>query len=174
MIEMKMLRIIFLFILCGLFLPGEIILAQVYKWTDETGCVHFTNDPKKIPEKFKSPTQTTESKGTGTSKSRGEVEPDIVGFRDIRWETEITSLSGMKYENTDPSYGGIRVYSRRSDKLIIGGASLQAINYGFWKGRLCSVRIFVNGFENWTQLKASLFEKFGSGGQSNRYIERYL
>jgi Domain of unknown function (DUF4124) len=31
---------------------GWIFAAEIYRWTDETGTVHFTDDPLKIPEKY--------------------------------------------------------------------------------------------------------------------------
>ena len=35
--------------------PGS---AQVYKWTDDKGAVHFTDDPGRIPEKYQGKAQT--------------------------------------------------------------------------------------------------------------------
>jgi hypothetical protein len=36
-------------LLCILFLPATIGLAQIYRWTDDAGRMHFTNNPETIP-----------------------------------------------------------------------------------------------------------------------------
>jgi len=99
-------------------------------------------------------------------------EPD--GFRGIKWGTDISTLSDMKYERTDPSYGGIKVYTRKNDVLHLGGAKLEIIKYGFWKGKFCDVFLITKGSVNWYGLKGAVFEKFGRGYQSNEYIEYYI
>jgi hypothetical protein len=34
-------------------LPGDECEAAVYKWKDETGKIHFTDDPNRVPEEFR-------------------------------------------------------------------------------------------------------------------------
>src|SRR5215467_14412483 len=36
-------------LLCVISLPVTVSVAQIYRWTDETGRVHFTNNPDTIP-----------------------------------------------------------------------------------------------------------------------------
>lgn len=60
---MKMAKIIRIFVLGILFAlwsfqPG---VAQIYKWTDDKGTVHFTEDPSTIPKRY---LNETEVKGT--------------------------------------------------------------------------------------------------------------
>lgn len=98
-------------------------------------------------------------------------EPD--GFRDIKWGTDLSSLSGMQYLRTEQSYGGVKIYLRDGDELTIGRANLNKIEYNFWKEKLCGVFIFTEGFTNFDGLKAAVFEKFGKGSQSNRFMERF-
>lgn len=98
-------------------------------------------------------------------------EPD--GFRGIKWGTSLSSLSGMQYYKTDPSYGGMSVYLSKGDELLIGAAKLDRIEYNFWKGKFCSVKILTKGFENWEGLKQAVFEKIGKGFQLNRYLYSY-
>src|SRR5262245_65737824 len=38
-----------LLLLCVISLPVMVSVAQIYRWTDETGRVHFTNNPDTIP-----------------------------------------------------------------------------------------------------------------------------
>lgn len=39
------------------------------------------------------------------------------GFRDVKWGTGIETLKGMVYIKTDPSYGGVKIYSRKGNNL---------------------------------------------------------
>lgn len=98
-------------------------------------------------------------------------EPD--GFRGVKWGTDISQCKDMIYDGLDQSYGGITVYTRKDDKLQIGDAKLDKIEYGFWRGKFDSVNIITQGYANWSSLKDACFEKFGKGFQSNEYIEKY-
>jgi hypothetical protein len=46
-------RILILIILVFIFLNFQPALTQTYKWTDDKGNIHFTDDYGKIPEKFR-------------------------------------------------------------------------------------------------------------------------
>jgi hypothetical protein len=99
----------------------------------------------------------------------------VDGFRGIKWGTEFSTVeSEMKYERTDPSYGGINLYSKLGDELKIGAAELMSIQYGFWQNRFSNVVILFEGFTNFTAVRDSAFERFGRGHQPNRYIQRYF
>jgi hypothetical protein len=98
-------------------------------------------------------------------------EPD--GFRGIKWGTTLSSLSGMQYLRTDPSFGGIKIYLRKGDELTIGGANLKRIEYDFWKDKFYGVIVRTEDQENFDALKAAVFEKFGEGSQSNEFLEDY-
>lgn len=99
------------------------------------------------------------------------TEPD--GFRGIKWGQNISTVPGLKYVETYPDHGGIQEYTRKGDKLKIGGAKLKTIKYRFWRNKLYSVAILIEGSANWAGLRDAVFEKFGQGNQSNEYIERY-
>lgn len=101
----------------------------------------------------------TEIKNDSTEDNK--VELEFEGFRGIKWGTEITSLTNMKFLRTGPSYGGINYYTRVGDERIVGGASLDVIEYGFWDDRLSFVRIVVSGYQNCKLFKAVVFEKYG-------------
>ena len=99
-------------------------------------------------------------------------EPD--GFRGIKWGTDISTLKDMEYLGIDPSYGGMKKYTRKNEDLHLGGAKLEIIGYGFWRGKFCGVQILTKGSTNWRGLRDAVFEKFGRGYQSNEYIEYYI
>jgi len=95
------------------------------------------------------------------------------GFRGIKWGQDISTVKGLIFHSTDPSYGGVALYTREGDELRMGGAELELILYGFWQDKFCDVRISTKGFSNWSIFKAIVFEKFGEGYQGNEYIEKY-
>jgi predicted aspartyl protease len=63
-------RHVFLFAVLLVFI-GSLAYAEMYKWVDEKGTVHFTDDLSKIPEKFRS---NTESRKTPKEVSTPEKE----------------------------------------------------------------------------------------------------
>lgn len=99
-------------------------------------------------------------------------EPD--GFRGIKWGDDISTLKEMIYVKTDPSYGGVKLYSKKGDSLEIGNAKLKFVYYDFWQNKFCGVRISFKGTVNWINLKDIMFEKFGDGAKPNRFMESYL
>ena len=48
-----------LFLLVGLLLVSSVVSAQeIYRWTDDKGVAHFTDDPSLIPEKYRGQVKT--------------------------------------------------------------------------------------------------------------------
>ena len=59
--------ILFLIIMLAFFVPSS--YGEMYKWVDEKGTVHFTDDPSSIPEKYRQDAETrTPPKETSTSQ----------------------------------------------------------------------------------------------------------
>jgi clan AA aspartic protease (TIGR02281 family) len=52
----KMRLILFLIIMLTFFVPSS--YGEMYKWVDEKGTVHFTDDPSSIPEKYRQDAET--------------------------------------------------------------------------------------------------------------------
>lgn len=101
-------------------------------------------------------------------------EPD--GFRRIKWETNISTLSeDMKHQFPlkEEGFVGVDIYTRTGDVLRLGRAELKEILYGFVEGKLFVVFIKTKDFENWNRLKQATFEKFGKGFQSDINKEEY-
>ena len=106
-------------------------------------------------------------------------EPD--GFRGIRWGTDISTLSGMEHYRTSEIGGtlpvdlwdldrgaliekiDLEIYLKTGDELRIGGAELEKIEYGFWRGKFCEITVTTRGPENWVSLREAVFEEFGKG-----------
>ena len=96
-------------------------------------------------------------------------EPD--GFRGIKWGTDIKDLPDMVWKEED---GDIRLYLRKDDKLKIGDAELDAIRYGFYKGRFYGVFIAFKSLSNATVLKETLFQQYGQKQRPKGFMEKYF
>jgi hypothetical protein len=71
---MKQVLAIILFI----FFVFEISFAEIYKWVDEKGVSHFTDDIMQVPEKNRSKAEIIEMSGeAGKEESKGEVEGEV-------------------------------------------------------------------------------------------------
>jgi hypothetical protein len=106
------------------------------------------------------------------------------GFRGIRWGTDISTLSGMEPYRTSEIGGtlpvdlwdldrgaliekiNLQIYLKMGDELRIGGAELEKIEYGFWRGKFCEATVTTRGPENWVSLREAVFEEFGKGSLS--------
>src|SRR4030042_1429830 len=69
---MKRILIVILFFL----FISEISFAEIFKWVDEKGVVHFTDDILQVPEKYRSKTKKMElPEGIEETKGEGESTP---------------------------------------------------------------------------------------------------
>jgi hypothetical protein len=68
--RIAMVRIVAPFVVFLLFAPVNSI-AQVYKWVDERGAVHFTDDITLIPERYKSSTKPMDVPVEGDDAKKG-------------------------------------------------------------------------------------------------------
>ena len=156
--------------------------AQMYKWEDENGSMHFSSDINTIPERYRANIEAIESKGSKldhTPRSlpslrtyMGNLEPE--GFGYIKWRTELPSLKTLEYIGEDPSYVGIGIYIKVGDDLTIGGATLRRVEYRFWRSKFCSAYAVTEGYSDFAVLKEAVFERFGEGYKPNPSIERYF
>jgi clan AA aspartic protease (TIGR02281 family) len=72
----KMRLILFLIIMLTFFVPSS--YGEMYKWVDEKGTVHFTDDPSNIPEKYRQDAETrTPPKETSTSQPQEKPKPSL-------------------------------------------------------------------------------------------------
>jgi len=85
-------------------------------------------------------------------------EPD--GFRDMKWDTELSSLKEMQLKQTLEN--GIAIYERSNEDLKWGKTKLQTIQYGFRDNRLVDVYIGAD-LKQSAGLKKMMVEKFGEG-----------
>jgi hypothetical protein len=106
-------------------------------------------------------------------------------FRGIKWERDLSTLSGMKYYRNSEMGGSfpvdlwdfdrgkpireiyLKIYLRKTDKLKIGKTELERIEYGFWREKFCEATITIRGSENWASFRGTVFDKFGRGRRSS-------
>jgi len=106
------------------------------------------------------------------------------GFRGIQWGTEIGEIPGLTFRENRL---GLVWHTRDADVLKIGNADLFSIQYGFYKGKLCSVFISCLGFENSRAFEAAVratyekgsdrgffYDKICIGGERDRKVEVFL
>ena len=95
--EVRVMKRILIIILFILFI-SEISFAEVYKWVDENGVVHFTDDILQIPEKYRPKTEKmvlpegkeeTKSEGESTPKKKEEAYRDRLGRGEDYWKGRV-------------------------------------------------------------------------------------
>jgi hypothetical protein len=69
--------------------------------------------------------------------------------------------------------GDQKIYTRPSDALSIGDASISGIYYLYYKGRLMTIRVSTKGLSNSRMVLDTFIMSYGPGYQNNKYIEKY-
>lgn len=99
------------------------------------------------------------------------VSAEEFSFRGMKWGSKVPE-SFKKFE-IDPSYGGIQFYTKPNENLNFGSCIATKVTYGYWNEKLCSIRIYFDGYINFTYLLESMKEKYGNYYKPNKYIESY-
>jgi hypothetical protein len=96
------------------------------------------------------------------------------GFNGINWETELSTLTGMKAYRKDPSHGGIYFYLKAGDGYRLRSGKLIPIQYGFWREKFYIGVVMTEQVSDFEALKESIFERFGVGAKPFVNKEEYL
>jgi hypothetical protein len=96
------------------------------------------------------------------------------GVNGIKWETELSTLKGMKSYAKDSSHGGIYYYLKAGDGYKLKNGKLIPIQYGFWREKFYVGVVKTEQASDWEALKESVFEKFGVGAKPFSNKEEYL
>ncbi len=99
-------------------------------------------------------------------------EPD--GWNGIKWETQLSTLSGMKHSRTDPTHGGVAFYVREGDTFKLENGKHKPVQYGFWREKFYVAVVTTQGPEEFNALKDAVFKKFGGGAKPFINREEYL
>ena len=85
-------------------------------------------------------------------------EPD--GFRGIKWGEDVNNVKGLQLLRIETA-AEIKTYLRKTDKMSIGDAKLQSINYSFKRDKFLGAEIEVQEKVNADALLAFLKETYG-------------
>lgn len=85
-----------------------------------------------------------------------ENEPD--NFRGIKWGTTLADLPDMVVQRTS---GEEKICQRKNDKMQIGDATLNTLEYAFYKERFYGVFIEYQGYDKYLSLTDTLFYAYG-------------
>jgi hypothetical protein len=96
------------------------------------------------------------------------------GYSGIKWETQLSTLSGMKHSRTDPTHGGVEFYVREGDTFKLENGKLKPVQYGFWRQKFYVAVVTTKGPEEFNALKEAVFKKFGEGAKPFTNREEYL
>lgn len=99
-------------------------------------------------------------------------EPD--GYGGIAWGTRVAEVEGMVLARPSMERGEMAVYRRLPEVLQYGGATLEAVEYEFWKGRLARVALRVKDLYNFILLRDLVFSRYGKGREISPQAERYV
>jgi len=92
------------------------------------------------------------------------------GFRSAKWGDGVPKdWQKVSQRPKDIAFGlaGDEIYVNPKDELKMGGAKLDAIYYGFWKGKLCCVWVIFQGRENLDALRDICIAQYGPGKAQN-------
>lgn len=98
------------------------------------------------------------------------------GFRDLKFGTDTTEVKDLVAVER---HGGRVLYSRPSDKMTIGEATLNKITYTFDNGKLVSINLITNrtasqknNFANSRALRNALEGQYGEGEHAGESPDR--
>jgi len=102
----------------------------------------------------------------------GEFKNEPTGFRHIAWETPFSKVQSqmvLAEKGKTSNY-----YTRKNDKMTIGGASLTAIYYRFYNKKFSAVMIVTKGIGNKKALIEAFEAQFGQPEKPNQFIDNYF
>ncbi len=97
-----------------------------------------------------------------------------IGIDGIRWQMRPDEIPGIEKIKTDPAYGGIEQYSRPEGRLRLGEALLNGLVFGFWRNRLYTITIWVDGKPAYERLRRAVFQRYGTGRPNKSGLERHV
>ncbi len=89
----------FLVAILSTFFISQLSFAEIYKWVDEKGVVHFTDDMTQVPEKYRAKTEEigesggekegTKGEGQIAPKGKEEASQDQLGRGEAYWKGRV-------------------------------------------------------------------------------------
>lgn len=97
-----------------------------------------------------------------------------IGFNGISWHMRPTDLPGLTKIETEPDYGGIDQYWRPDGSMTLGDVLLDGLVFGFWRNRLYSIMLWVDGRSGYDGLERVVLDRYGNGKKSKTVENRYV
>ncbi len=116
-----------------LFISGT-SFAEVYKWVDEKGAVHFTDDITQVPEKYRTKTvniaspeekEETETEGEVTPQKKEETYKDQLGREEGYWKARVEEWRQKLGERQDKLEALIVKYNGLTEKFHASRSSAE-------------------------------------------------
>ena len=96
------------------------------------------------------------------------------GFRDLHWGIGRSTFGKLKEIKSSSRLAEVKEYVRAEENLIMGKANLNSIVYAFWRQKLYTITLWVEGSTNYLALRNEIFNRFGVGHKGDQNQERYL
>ncbi len=97
-----------------------------------------------------------------------------IGLDGIWWQMKPSQIPGIVKGQTDPAYGGIDQYWRPDSRLKLGDVLLDGLVFGFWRNRLYTIMIWVDGRPAYDRLHQAVVHRYGTGKKSAKEKDRYI
>ena len=97
-----------------------------------------------------------------------------IGFDGISWHMRPTDLPGLSKIKTEEIYGGIDQYWQPDGPLSLGDVLLDGLIFGFWRNRLYTIMMWVDGKPGYERLKRVIFQRYGPGQKGKSSQDRYV
>jgi hypothetical protein len=79
-----------------------------------------------------------------------------------------SDLPGLSKIKTETVYGGVDQYWQPDGPLLLGDTLLDGLMFGFWKNRLYTITMWVDGKPAYERLKRSVFKRYGRGEKGKK------
>lgn len=100
------------------------------------------------------------------------MENEPSGFRGIAWQTPFAA-NAAEMTLLDKS-GDDKLFVRKGDKMSIGAASLDKLQYAYWRDMFSGVYLGTKGSANKNALIDAFKAQFGTPRKPNEYLDKYL
>lgn len=90
--------------------------------------------------------------------------PNPDGFRGLKWEDDITLLTGLAPVTDDSLAAGEALFTKEGEELVLDAVPVKAIEYRFIDGRFHDVIALLPEKEHANALKGKLFGAYGPVG----------
>jgi DnaJ-class molecular chaperone len=155
MTSIKMVTVVLMITLFGLSSVVQLAHAEIYKWVDEKGTVHFTYDPETIPEKYREKTKSRpsgEESVTIEEKLRTRLEQEKQTIKDLRQQERYLEQENRRKAKKE--------FEDTLDRLRLRGAFKECDNCN-GRGYVMRDVMESSGLSNWIEVTCPICQGMG-------------